>query len=91
MNNCTTTTLFLKNIELADGRSEAIMDAMKQWVMENKVGFERCVGFGSDGASVMVGSKTGVAARMKAMKPFIVSIHCVAHMLAIVSSQAAKR
>ena len=50
------------------------MDAMKQWVMENKVGFERCVGFGSDGASVMVGSKIGVATRMNAMNPFIVSI-----------------
>ena len=63
---------------------------MKQFVMENKVGFERCGGFGSDGASVMVGSKTGVATRMKAMNSFIVSIHCAAHRLALVSSQAAK-
>ena len=77
MNNCTTTTLFLKKtFEIADGRAETIMDAMKQWVMENKVGFERCVGFGSDGASMMVGSKTGIATRMKAMNPFIVSLHC---------------
>ena len=66
------------------------MDAMKQFVMENKVGFERCVWFGSDGASVMVGSKTGVATRMKAMNPFIVSRHCAAQRLALVSSQAAK-
>ena len=73
MKNCTITTLFIKNIEIADGRAETIMVAMKQWIMENKVGFERCVGFGSDGASVMVGSKTGVATRMKAMNPFIVS------------------
>ena len=48
VNNCTTTTLLKKtHIEIADGRAETIMDAMKQWVMENKVGFERCVGFGS--------------------------------------------
>ena len=38
----------------------------------------------------MVGRKNGVATRMKAMNPFIVSIHCAAHRLALLSSQAAK-
>ena len=82
--------MFLKNIEITDGRAETIMDAMRQWVVENKIGFEKCLGFGSDGASVMVGHKTGVATRMKAVNPFTVSIHCAAHRLALVSSQAAK-
>ena len=38
----------------------------------------------------MVGSKTGIATQMKAMNPFIVSIHCATHKLALVSSQVAK-
>ena len=54
------------------------------------MGFERCVRFGSDGASMMVGFNTGIATRMKAMNPSIVSRHCAAHRLALVSSQAAK-
>ena len=88
--DCTVSTLFLKNIQILDGRAETIMDAMKQWIDANKIGFEKCLGFGSDGESVMVGRKTGLATRMKAVNPFMVSIHCAAHRLALVSSQAAK-
>ena len=46
-------------------------------------------GFGSDGASVMVGRVSGVATRMKAHNPELVSIHCGAHRVALASSQAA--
>ena len=65
------------------------MDSMKQWITANKIGFEKCLGFGSDGASVMVERKTGVATRMKAVNPFMVSVCCAAHRVALVSSQAA--
>ena len=39
--------------------------------------------FGSDGASVMTGKHTGFAARLRHMQPSLVSIHCVAHRLAL--------
>ena len=84
------TTLFLKNIEIPDGKAETIMEAINLWVTDNQIGFQKCVGFGSDGANVMVGRKTGVATRMKAKNPFVVSVHCAAHRLALVSSQAAR-
>ena len=51
------------------------------------INLDRCVGFGSDGASVMVGIRSGVATCLKTVNPFIVSVHCAAHRLA---SQAAK-
>ena len=41
----------------------------------------RLVGFGSDGAAVNLGSKSGVAARLKQEVEYLVSIHCTAHIL----------
>jgi len=45
-------------------------------------------GFGS-GASVMTGKINGVSKQMKDDSPFLVSIHCMAHRLALCTSQAA--
>ena len=60
------------------------------WTNEKKVNLVHLVGFGSDGASVMVGSKSGVTTRMKALNPFLVSVHCAATRLALASSQVTK-
>ena len=49
---------------------------------------KKVVGFGSDGASVMTGKNNGVAARLKRVNPFLISIHCKAHKLALCTSQA---
>ena len=45
--------------------------------------------FGSDGAAVMMGQRGGVAAQLKKEIPWIVTNHCVAHRLALATSQAA--
>ena len=50
--------------------------------------FNRLMGFGSDGASVMIGRRTGIATRLKQRNPYLVAIHCVAHRLALACSQA---
>lgn len=46
------------------------------------------VGFGSDGAAVMTGRVSGVAARFKRRQPVLTSIHCIAHRLALAAGQA---
>ena len=46
------------------------------WVGERNISLDRCVGFGSDVASVMVGIRSGVATRFKTVNPFIVSTLC---------------
>ena len=43
----------------------------------------RLVGFGSDGATVNLGSKSGVAARLKQEVEHLVSIYCTAHRLGL--------
>ena len=47
-------------------------------------------GFGSDGASVMVGRKNGVAAKIKNTSLHCINIHCMAHRLNLCTSQASK-
>ena len=44
----------------------------------------------SDGASVMLGSRTGLAARLKEINSRIISIHCICHRLALACVDTAK-
>lgn len=48
------------------------------------------VGFGSDGASVNLGSKGGVAALLKNEVPHLISVHCIAHRLELAANNAIK-
>ena len=72
VNQCHTKTCFLANIDIVDGRAETIYDTILNWAGERNISLNRCVGFGSDGTSVMVGIRSGVATRLK-----IESFHCV--------------
>ena len=55
---------------------EILLTSLKQWGLD----LEKFVGFGSNGASVMLGSRNGVASKLKKeVNPFLLSIHCVAH------------
>ena len=58
-------------------------------LVEYGLGIECVAAFGSDGASVMTGKRNGVAAKLKQMQPSLVSVHCVAHRLALAVSEAA--
>ena len=55
-----------------------------------KIPLTKVFGFGSDGASVMVGRSSGVATRLKKHNGEMISIHCSAHRLALASSQVAE-
>lgn len=48
------------------------------------------VGFGCDGASVMMGSKAGVAVRLKSQFPLLISWHCFNHRLELAVGDAVK-
>ena len=45
---------------------------------------KQLVGFGSDGAPVMTGRLNGVAKQLQDKFPAIISVHCIAHRLALV-------
>ena len=50
---------------------------------------DKLCGIAIDGASVMVGCQTGVTTQLKEKNPYLLSIHCIAHQLALASVQAA--
>lgn len=81
-------TSFLKIVDLFDGTAERIEEALQAYLTDKQLVFNRLMGFGSDGASVMIGRRTGVATRLKQRNPYLVAIHCVAHRLALACSQA---
>ena len=56
---------------------------------QSGISLNKVLGFGSDGASVMTGCRSGVAVCLRGHNPEIISIHCDAHRLALASSQAA--
>ncbi len=67
-----------------------IPDSILDILQESGLDITNISSFGSDGASVMTGRRTGVAARLKALNGNLISIHCVAHRLALAAGQASQ-
>ena len=80
-------TVFLGIVELTNGCAETIEEALMTNLDKCSIPLSRLVGFGSDGASVMTGKHSGVAARIKAKQPILTSSHCIAHHLALATGQ----
>ena len=76
--DATVSTAFLRISELPNGTAEAVEGVLVSYLEDKSLSIERMVGFGSDGASVMTGQRTGVATRLKHRQPKLVTIHCVA-------------
>ena len=54
---------------------------------EVKLDKEKLRGIGTDGASTMIGCHNGVVARLKALTPSAIGVHCAAHRLNLASVQ----
>ena len=61
----------------------------RNYCREKGIELSKIAGLGSDGASVMVGKQNGVGARLRKLNPYMLSMHCVAHKLALASEAAA--
>ncbi|XP_046574757.1 transmembrane protein C17orf113-like [Haliotis rubra] len=85
-------TFFVKNITIRDPRSDAevLFKAIQSALNEEGLSMSKVYGFGSDGAAVMVGRKSGVAKSVKDNSPHCVNIHCMAHRFNLATSQASK-
>ena len=81
-------SIFLQLSELSDGKANTITTAILELLSSLDLSINKVMGFGSDGASVMVGRKAGVATMLKEENPQIVAIHCVAHRLALAVAQS---
>lgn len=83
-------TSYLKVVDLVDGTAESTENALLDVCSQCEIPLSKVLSFGSDGASIMTGRRTGVATRLRAHNPEMISLHCSAHRLALASSQAAE-
>ena len=83
-------TAYVGLLEAEDGNAytitECILNLLRKWDLDIK----KMMGFGSDGAFVMVGMSNGVATRLKSYNPFMSSIHCCAHRTNLCVQEASK-
>ena len=80
-------TVFCGNYTVPAGDAETVYKKVKEVLREEA---HRVVRLGSDGASVMFGRHNGVGVRMAAESPHLVHVHCIAHHVALVASNASK-
>lgn len=87
-------TFFLDIVELSQTISDGIVSALNQCLTAHgftDVFLAECwVGIGVDGASVMLGSKSGVVTKFKSLFPRLTSFHCFNHRLELSVSDAVK-
>ena len=81
-------TSYFQITDIPNGTADTIETALLQALREKEIDISRLRGFGSDGAAVMVGSRNGVATKLKGHIPRIVSVHCINHRLALAAAHA---
>jgi hypothetical protein len=71
------------------GSAGALVKVVLDFLTGRGVDAEKMVVLATDGASVMTGADSGVTTRLKKLKnPHMISMHCVAHKLALVANAA---
>ena len=73
--------------ELPGGTAPQIVDVILKVFTSRDIPLEKLCGVATDGANVMVGCRTSVTTQLKGKNPFILSIYCIAHRLALASGQ----
>ncbi|MGH0125982.1 UNVERIFIED_CONTAM: hypothetical protein FKN15_007289 [Acipenser sinensis] len=85
---CNVQTSFLAVQDIPDGKAETITQTLIKILLDCGLYCKLC-GFGSDGARVMTGRKAGVATKIKASFPVVISNHCISDRLALANADAA--
>ena len=84
-------TRFLTNAQLNSGSGQSIADAIEKEMNSRGISLERIIAPGSDGASVMTGPGKGATGLLRRKNPHLLNIHCIAHSLALCTSQEAEK
>ena len=91
METFTPSTHFVTNMKVESATGVAIYNELK-YVMNQQsrvIPPSKVLGLGTDGAKVMTGTGKGLTGYMLRDNPMLLHYHCIAHRLALVTSQAA--
>ena len=83
-------TKFLTILKLSSADASVVYNSLVSYLKACKIDPSKIFGFSSDGAAVMTGKDSGVATRLLSDNPYMVSMHCVAHKLALSCVDATK-
>lgn len=83
-------THFVANKECIDATGVGIAKSIQEVMSELDVPLTKVMSMGSDGAAVMTGRNKGCTGILLRSNPHMVNVHCVAHSLALCTSQAAE-
>ena len=84
--------LFVENA-LANSNSanaQTLFTILTTKLQEMKISIDKCSSLVSDGASVMLGPRSGLTARLKELNPSLISLHCICHKLALACVDTSK-
>ena len=73
----------LKIINICDSKAETIEKAILSYLEQVNIKVSNITSFGSDGAAVMTGPVSRVAARLKQLNPEMTSVHSINHRFAL--------
>ena len=81
-------TRYVKIIDIDNGKAVTIVDALTSYLHSAGLHLNQMLSFGSDGASVMIGCRGGVATLLHSE---MIAVHCICHRLALASGQASNQ
>jgi len=83
---------FLCLIDISDGSALGVYNAIVNFFSEHSIPYKKnLVGFAADGASAMFGTKHSVKVLFEKDIPYLYSMKCICHSLALVASYATKK
>ena len=87
--NMTPMTHYLSNVKVSDGKGATMAASVKEELGKRGISnLSKVFGLGTDGATAMTGSDRGLKGQLMRDNPAIVNVHCIAHRLALCTSQA---
>ena len=82
--------LFVDNVleDSSSANAETITECISNSLDKCELDVQKMMSLVSDGAKVMTGERTGVAARLKQINSKLINVHCVCHRLALACAGA---
>ncbi len=80
---------FIEILSLKKANAESIYSALVEYCKEKNIQLGRLIGMGFDGAATFSDDETGVQRSLDELSPHALFVHCLCHVLQLVSVQAA--
>jgi hypothetical protein len=76
-------TLFFRLIPVVKATGKDLFETLESYLAQSDLSLMNCIGYATDGASVMVGEHESVWSRIRAASPNCILIKCICHSLAV--------